>query len=388
MNRHITSEIQYVGVDDLDARLFEQQYPLPHGMSYNSYVILDDKTAILDSVESGKGRQWIRQIEAATAGRKPDYLIVHHMEPDHSACIAMAVDHWPEITIVASGKAIAMLKRFFPGREFPNTLTVKEGDKLSLGSHSLQFFAAPMIHWPEVMVSYDEREHILFSADAFGKFGALQYDDDWTNEARRYYINIVGKYGNQVQSLLKKLSDYMISIIAPLHGPVLRGKLNPYLKLYNTWSSYEAETRGVLIAYASIYGGTADAANRLAEKLRQANAGEVVVTDLCVDDMSEAIAQAFRLSSMVIASPTYDAGLYPAMHDFLYHLAIKNYRNRRVGIIENGSWAPIAGRLMTKMLDSLPGVEIVEPMITIHSRADNDTFEALDSLVKAMIETK
>lgn len=388
MNRHITSEIQYVGVDDLDARLFEQQYPLPHGMSYNSYVILDDKTAILDSVESGKGRLWIRQIEAATAGRKPDYLIVHHMEPDHSACIAMAVDHWPEITIVASGKAIAMLKRFFPGREFPNTLTVKEGDKLSLGSHSLQFFAAPMIHWPEVMVSYDEREHILFSADAFGKFGALQYDDDWTNEARRYYINIVGKYGNQVQSLLKKLSDYMISIIAPLHGPVLRGKLNPYLKLYNTWSSYEAETRGVLIAYASIYGGTADAANRLAEKLRQANAGEVVVTDLCVDDMSEAIAQAFRLSSMVIASPTYDAGLYPAMHDFLYHLAIKNYRNRRVGIIENGSWAPIAGRLMTKMLDSLPGVEIVEPMITIHSRADNDTFEALDSLVKAMIETK
>lgn len=388
MNRHLTPSIKYVGVDDTEATLFERQYPLHHGMSFNSYVVTDDKTAIMDSVEAGSGQLWIRQIESVIGDRHPDYLIVHHMEPDHSACIAMAVDRWPGITIVATAKAIAMLKRFFPGREFAHTLAVGEGDKLSLGTHTLHFYTAPMVHWPEVMVSYEEHEHVLFSADAFGKFGALQYDDDWTNEARRYYINIVGKYGNQVQALLKKLSEPLISIIAPLHGPVLRGNLNPYLKLYDRWSRYEAETRGVLVAYASIYGGTAEAANRLAEKLRIEGAGEVVVADLCTSDQSEAIAQAFRLSTMVIASPTYDAGIYPAMHDFLHHLTIKNYRNRRVAIIENGSWAPVAGRLMAKMLDQLPGIEIIHPVITIHSRPDKDTFEALDALAKVITAKK
>lgn len=385
MNRDVAADIKYVGVDDIDIQLFERQYPLPHGMSYNSYVIIDDKIAVMDSVEADHGEQWIRQVEEATGERTPDYLVVHHMEPDHSACLDHAVRQWPGIRIVATAKAVAMMKQFFPdGDVADHAVIVKEGDMLSLGRHTLRFYTAPMIHWPEVMVSYEEHDHVLFSADAFGKFGALQYEDEWVNEARRYYINIVGKYGNQVQALLKKLVEPPISVIAPLHGPVLRGNLSSYLKLYDCWSRYEPEAKGILIAYASIYGGTADAARRLAEMLRSEGVKEVTVADLCADDQSEAIAQAFRLSAMVVASPTYDGGLYPAMHDFLHHLALKNYRNRRVGLIENGSWAPMAARLMRKMLEPMPGVEIVEPVVTIVSRATAATDAELAVLAKAI----
>lgn len=388
MNQQVTPTITYIGIDMPGESLFERQYPLPKGMSYNSYLIADDKIAIMDSVETGGATQWIRQIEAAAGNRCPDYLVVHHMEPDHSACIMAAMDKWPTLTLVASQKAIAMLPQFFPGNDMTGrTLVVRQGDTLPLGHHMLHFFAAPMIHWPEVMVSYEEHDHILFSADAFGKFGALQFDDNWIDEARRYYINIVGKYGNQVQSLLTKLAEPPISIIAPLHGPVLRSDLSPYLKLYDKWSRYEPECRGVLVAYASIYGGTEAAALRLAEILREENAGAVAVMDLTACDQSEAIAQAFRFSAMVAAAPTYDASLYPAMHDFLHHLALKNYRNRRVGLIENGSWAPVAARQMRAMLEPLPAVTIVDPVVTIRSRPDENTPAALRALAKAIAAT-
>lgn len=381
----LTPSIIYTGVDDQSEHMFEQQYPLPHGMSYNSYVILDDHIAIMDSVEEGRGDQWIRQIEEATDGRKPAYLVVHHMEPDHSASILKALDRWPGLTIVASAQAIGMLDRFFPGHDFAGcTRAVKEGDTLSLGSHTLTFYAAPMVHWPEVMVSVESSEKVLFSADAFGKFGALQYDDEWTNEARRYYTNIVGKYGPQVSRLLDKLEAPDIDMIAPLHGPVLKDNLSEYVALYRKWSSYTPETRGVLVAYASIYGGTAKAAMRIAEMLRGADAGEVTVMDLCACDQSEAVAQAFRLSGMVVASPTYDAGIYPAMHDFLYHLSIKGLRNRRAGIVENGSWAPVAGKLMRDMLAKMPGMEIVEPMVTVRSRLSEADMDPLRALAAAM----
>ena len=331
----VSDSIPYVGVDDMSAGLFEAQYPIPHGMSYNSYIILDREIAIMDSVEMGQGEIWLQQIEHHLDGRTPNYLIIHHMEPDHSACIDMAMNRWPQLRIVASQKAVGMLTQFFPECDYSSrAVAVKDGDTLSLGDHLLTFYSAPMVHWPEVIVSYEHSERILFSADAFGKFGALQYPDAWENEARRYYINIVGKYGPQVQAIMRKLDGVTVDTIAPLHGPVLRGDLTPYLNLYGKWSRYEPECRGVLVAYASIYGGTAAAALKIAEMLRARGAGEVVVTDLCRDDQSEAVAQAFRLSSMIVAAPTYDAGIYPAMHDFLYHLSIKNYRNRHVGIIE------------------------------------------------------
>lgn len=383
MDCNITPTIKYVGVDDINATLFEEQYPLPHGMSYNSYVILDEKIAVLDSVEAGQGALWLQQIETATQGKAPDYLVVHHMEPDHSACITAILDRYPSLKLVASTQAIGMLPQFFPGYDFTGrTMAVKEGDTLPLGQHTLQFFSAPMVHWPEVMVSYEQSEQVLFSADAFGKFGALQYADEWDNEARRYYINIVGKYGPQVTRLLDKLTAPAISIIAPLHGPVITDNLPHYVDLYRTWSAYRPECQGVLVAYASIYGGTADAAQRIAEMLRQTDAGEIVTINLCRADQSEAVAQAFRLSSMIVAAPTYDAGLYPAMHDFLYHLSIKNYRNRRVGIIENGSWAPIAAKVMRTMLEPLPQIEIIDPVVTIRSRINDSSLQQLQLLAQ------
>lgn len=383
MDCNITPTIKYVGVDDINATLFEEQYPLPHGMSYNSYVILDEKIAVLDSVEAGQGSLWLQQIETATQGKAPDYLVVHHMEPDHSACITAILDRYPSLKLVASTQAIGMLPQFFPGYDFTGrTIAVKEGDTLPLGQHTLQFFSAPMVHWPEVMVSYEQSEQVLFSADAFGKFGALQYADEWDNEARRYYINIVGKYGPQVTRLLDKLTSPAISIIAPLHGPVITDNLTHYVDLYRTWSAYRPECQGVLVAYASIYGGTADAAQRIAEMLRQTDAGEIVTINLCRADQSEAVAQAFRLSSMIVAAPTYDAGLYPAMHDFLYHLSIKNYRNRRVGIIENGSWAPIAAKAMRTMLEPLPQIEIIDPVVTIRSRINDNSMQQLQLLAQ------
>lgn len=387
MERKLTPSIHYVGIDDTEITKFENQYPLSHGMSFNSYLIVDDKIALVDSVEADMDQQWIRQVEEIIGDRAPDYLLVHHMEPDHSASIDKALDRWPDLKIVASAKAIAMMSRFHPGRDFShNTMAVAEGDSLRLGAHNLQFFAAPMIHWPEVIVSYESTEKVLFSSDAFGKFGALQYKDDWVNEARRYFVNIVGKYGTQVQGLLKKVSALDVRMIAPLHGPVLSGDLKPYVDLYDCWSSYRPETRGVLVAYSSIYGSTAEAARRLAEMLRVRDCGEIVAMDLCSAEQSEVIAQAFRLSAMVVAAPTYDASIYPPMQDFLHHLVLKTYRNRCVGFIENGSWAPVAGRLMRKMLEPLNGLEFVDSIVTVISRPDASTDQQLAVMADAIAE--
>ncbi len=394
MTEFITPSIAYVGVDDTDADRFERQYHLhSRGMSYNSYAIIDTSIAIMDSVEAGAGDRWIENITRATQGRDPDYLIVQHMEPDHSACIMVAASRWPHMKIVASAKAIQMLSQFFPDAQIdPERLvTVAEGQTLSLGSHTLRFMTAPMIHWPEVIVSYETKTATLFSADAFGKFGALSLTKShpWADEARRYFINIVGKYGAQVQTLLKKIADLpRIDAIAPLHGPVIQGSdIQQAIRLYKTWSSYNHETPGVLIAHASIYGGTSHAARLLADMLRQAGIGPIVETDLNEADQAEAIAQAFRFSHLVVASPTYDAGIYPPMHDFIHHLALKNYRNRHVAIIENGSWAPTAGRLMRKMLEALPGVTVIEPVVTITSRLDSASEARLRLLAEEIIET-
>lgn len=385
MNQNVTPSIFSVGIDDPNVQLFEQQYKLTRGMSYNSYAIIDRQIAVVDSVEAGHADQWLRQISEATDGSAVDYLIVQHMEPDHSACIMEAVDRWPGLKIVTTAKSAAMLAQFFPQADLSDRIqTVKEGDTLQLGDHTLRFIMAPMVHWPEVMVTYDETDKVLFSADAFGKFGAVQYPDDWVSEARRYYINIVGKYGAQVQALLRKLQEPAIRTIAPLHGPVLRENLAFYVDLYHRWSRYEPECKGILVAYSSIYGGTAEAANRLAEMLRRRNCGEIVTMDLSLTDQAEAVAQAFRLSAMVVAAPTYDAALYPPMHDFLHHLRLKNYRNRRVGMIENGSWAPIAAKLMREMLQPLQGIEIVEPVVTVRSRLNAANIDQLEALADAM----
>ncbi len=381
----ITDDIVFVGIDDAAVKVFEAQYPLQLGMSYNSYVIVDEKIAVMDSVEERGGDQWLTDILAATSGRQPDYLVVQHMEPDHSACIARAMSHFPTMKIVTGVQAAKMLPQFFPDYDFADrVMTVKEGDTLSLGSHELRFYAAPMIHWPEVMVSYDVATRTLFSADAFGKFGALQYADDWVGEARRYYINIVGRYGSQVQSFLKKMAGVEISRIAPLHGPVLEAPLDKYLRLYDLWSSYRPETAGVCIAYASIYGATAEAALELADSLRRSGI-QVVTMDLATCDQSEAVAQAFRLSHLVLASATYDAGLFPPMHDFIHHLNLKNFRNRTVGYIENGSWAPTAAKRMSALLATMPGIVELEPAVTIRSRLNDESRKALGSLADAII---
>lgn len=386
MAKKIADDIVFVGIDDASVRRFESQYPTPLGMSYNSYVIADEKIAVMDSVESHGGEQWLTDIVSATEGREPDYLVVHHMEPDHSANIALALHHFPDMTIVASAAALRMLPRFFPDVDFSGrTMAVKEGDVVNLGHHNLTFYAAPMVHWPEVMVSYDAYSRTLFSADAFGKFGSLQYADDWTPEARRYYVNIVGKYGAQVQSLLKKLKDLDIARIAPLHGPVLGTDLERYLNLYDAWSSYRPETEGVLVAYASIYGGTAEAALMLADSLRRGGINQVAAIDLTVTDVSEAVAQAFRLSHLVLACPTYDAGLFPPMEEFITHLASKNFSNRPVAYIENGSWAPMAASIMQKRMEEMKGITRIEPKVTIPSRVDAATKTALDELSKAII---
>lgn len=389
-SNHISGNIRYVGVDDTDIALFENQYPVPHGISYNSYIVKGDKTALLDTVESRFGAEWMAKVRSELQGASPDYLVIHHMEPDHSSNIAKAMAAFPQMIIVASQKALAMLPQFFEGTDFTGrTLVVKEGDTLDLGGRQLRFFAAPMVHWPEVMVSYDIEDKVLFSADAFGKFGALCYDDDdWSPEARRYYINIVGKYGAQVQNLLKKLAGLDISDIAPLHGPVLTGNLSRYVGLYDTWSTYRPEERGVLVAYASVYGGTRECALEFADMLRSQGAGTVVTFDLCRQDQSEAVAQAFRLSALVLASVTYDASLFPAMAEFLHHLRMKNYRNRTVGFIENGSWAPIAAKLMKDAVADLTGISAVEPVVTIRSRmhsADRDAMSNLAAAIAAKI---
>ena len=382
----ITPTIKYVGVDDLDIDLFESQYVVPEGMSYNSYVILDEKVAIMDTVDARKGAEWWANVEAVLAGRTPDYLVVQHLEPDHAALIHEVLGKYPEVKVVATAKAVQMMPQFFDSVDFEQrTIAVKEGDTLSLGSHTLQFFVAPMVHWPEVMVSYEQSEKVLFAADAFGKFGALCNEGSWDCEARRYFINICGKYGAQVQTLLKKAATLDIAMICPLHGPVLTENLSHYIGLYDIWSKYEPETEGVLVAYASIHGGTAAAADRLAQILREKGAPKVVVADLSRCDMAEAVEDAFRYSHMVVCAASYDADVFPPMHDFLHHLKLKNYQSRKVAIVENGSWAPTAGRVMRAMLEGMKGVEIVEPMVTIRSRMKESDLPAMEQLATALL---
>lgn len=382
----ITPAIKYVGVDDLDIDLFESQYVVPEGMAYNSYIILDEKVAIMDTVDARKSAEWWANVVAVLDGRTPDYLVVQHLEPDHAALIHEVLDRYPLVKVVATAKAVQMMPQFFDSVDFEGrTIAVKEGDTLSLGSHTLQFFVAPMVHWPEVMVSYEQSEKVLFAADAFGKFGALCNGGAWDCEARRYFINICGKYGAQVQTLLKKAATLDIKTICPLHGPVLTENLGHYIGLYDIWSKYEPENEGVLVAYASIHGGTAVAANRLADMLRENGAPKVVVTDLSRCDMAEAVEDAFRYSHMVVCAASYDADVFPPMHDFLHHLKLKNYQNRRVAIVENGSWAPTAGRVMRAMLEGMKNVKIVEPVVTIRSRMKESDLPAMEQLATALL---
>ena len=393
MTVSLNSMVKYIGVDDLDLDLFESQYVVPEGMSYNSYVILDDRIAIMDTADIRKEEQWKANLAEAMGGRKPDYLVVHHMEPDHSALVAWVLDAYPGITLVSSAKAVQMLGQFFEGIDLEGrTKVVKEGDVIDLGTHTLRFFAAPMVHWPEVMVSFDAADGALYSADAFGKFGALSKcgfygrdDDDWACEGRRYYFNIVGKYGAQVQALLRKLSDLPVKTIRPLHGPVLEDDLGQYVSLYDTWSKYAPESEGVFIACASIHGGTLKAAEKLADILRAKGAKKVVLSDLCRSDVAENVEDAFRYPTMVIAASSYDAGLFTPMYEFLHRLQIKGYSNRRVAIVENGSWAPSAARVMVEMVGAMKNIELVDQVVTIRSRMKASDIPALESLADAVL---
>lgn len=391
--RELGNKVLYIGTDDLDIDLFEGQYVVPEGMSYNSYIVLDDKVAILDTCDARKAPEWKENLLEGLAGRKPDYIVVHHMEPDHSALAAWVLEQWSEVTLVASAQAVKMLGQFFPGIQLDGRVqVVKEGDVLPLGAHSLSFIAAPMVHWPEVLMSYDASDGALYSADGIGKFGALSKcgfygrdDDDWACEARRYYFNIVGKYGAQVQAVLKKASALDIRTIRPLHGPILEDNLGEYLHLYDLWSSYTPETDGVFIACASIHGGTLAAAEKLAEILRAKGAPKVVLSDLTRSDIAENIEDAFRYPRMVAAASSYDAGLFTPMYDFLHRLQIKGYCKRSVAIVENGSWAPSAGRVMREMFGAMKEVCVVEPAVTIRSRMRPEDIPALEALADAIL---
>ena len=389
--REIAKGIRYIGADDVNLDLFESQYAVPEGMSYNSYLIEDDKIAILDTADRRVGDTWLRNLEEALAGRTPDYLVVHHMEPDHSALIAQVAEKYPAVVVVASAKALQFLGQFAPGRSF-NTLAVKEGDVLELGAHTLRFIAAPMVHWPEVMMSRESLTGVLFSADAFGKFGALSRcgfygdeDGDWACEARRYYFNICGKYGVPVSTVLKKIGQDVPSVIAPLHGPVLRENLEYYLSLYTTWSSYGVETPGIFVAHASIHGGTAEVAERFAQLLRDKGCPMVAICDLTRDDRAEAVEDAFRYGTLVLAAASYDAGLFTPAYDFLHSLQMKGWQKRRVGLIENGSWAPSAGRVMKEMLGAMKDITLVGDLVTITSRYKPEDQPALDALASALL---
>lgn len=388
MEMNISPDIRYIGVDDLDIDLFENQYIVPEGMSYNSWLITDSQVAILDTADARLAEEWKHNLSLALGTRQPDFLVVHHMEPDHASLVAWAMEQYPAMQIVCSTQAAKMLPQFFEGIKTDGRVRiVKEGDTLPLGQHTLRFIGAPMVHWPEVLMSYEEKSGTLFSADAFGKFGALQNEtDDWACEARRYYFNICGKYGTQVKNVLKKATSPCPQAICPLHGPMLRGAaLQQAVSLYETWSSYEPESEGVLVAYASIHGGTKKAAERLADMLREKGAKKVVLADLTRSDMAEVIEDAFRYPALVVAASSYDAGVFPVMHDFLYHLQIKNYQKRRLGIVENGSWAPTAGRVMRAMIEQLKDCEIVEPMVTIRSRMKEADLPQLELLAQAML---
>lgn len=363
----ITEDIRYIGVNDHDIDLFEGQYVVENGMAYNSYVLLDEKIAVFDTVDARFGEEWLANLENTIGGRLPDYLIVQHMEPDHSANIAKFMEKFPAAQVVASAKAFAMMQQFFGTDYAERRVVVGEGSTLSLGRHTLTFVTAPMVHWPEVIVTYDSTDKVLFSADGFGKFGALDADEDWTCEARRYYIGIVGKYGAQVQALLKKAAKLDIQIICPLHGPILTENLGFYLDKYNTWSSYGVESEGVLIAYTSVYGHTKAAVELLAKTLEEKGCPKVVVTDLARDDMAEAVEDAFRYGKLVLATTTYNAGIFPFMQTFIDHLTERNYQNRTIGMIENGSWAPMAAKTMKKMLENSKNLTFTETTVTLKS---------------------
>lgn len=381
--KKITEDIIYAGVDDKKIDLFEGQYRVPDGMTYNSYVILDEKTAVMDTVDAGFTEEWLGNVKNALGGRKPDYLVVQHMEPDHSANIASFAQTYPEAVIVASQKAFAMMSGFF-GTDFADRrIIVGEGDTLVLGKHTLNFVTAPMVHWPEVIVTYDSFDKVLFSADGFGRFGSSDPAQDWVNEARRYYIGIVGKYGAQVQALLKKAAKLDIEIICPLHGPVLNENLGGCISLYNTWSSYAAESDDILIAYTSVYGNTAAAVNMLAEKLRQ-KGSSVIVMDLARCDMSEAVAQAFRCAKLVLATTTYNAGIFPFMREFIENLTERGFRGRTVAFIENGSWASMAAKVMRGMLADSKDITLVEPVVTLKCALNEDSLAQLDKLSEAL----
>lgn len=379
----ISDSIRYVGVNDNDIDLFEGQYIVPNGVSYNSYLIKDEKTALMDTVDIHKYDEWEKTLEAELGGKAPDYLVIHHVEPDHSGSIAKLIEKYPDITLVGNAKTFVMLNQFFDIDDSVKKLTVKEGETLSLGSHTLTFFMAPMVHWPEVMVSYEESEKVLFSADAFGKFGAIGTDEDWACEARRYYFNIVGKYGAPVQTLLKKAANLDIAKICPLHGPVLDSDLDYYIALYQTWSSYAPEKEGVFIAYASIYGNTKNAAMILKDMLEEKGVA-VAAADLARDDMAECVEDAFKYSKLVCAASSYDGGVFPPMADFLHHLKSKTYQNRTVALIENGSWAPSAARTMKAELEGMKNVTVLENTVTIKSAVKEADKEALKALAEVI----
>ena len=382
----VTESILYVGCDDKDIDLFESQYHVPNGVSYNSYVIMDEKVAVMDTTDPRVTKEWLSNVEKVLKDRTPDYLVINHMEPDHAGNIQKIAEKYPNMKLVSNAKVFTMLPQFFDFDLADRTIVVKEGDTLSLGTHTLQFFLAPMVHWPEAMVTYELSEKVLFSADGFGKFGALDAGEEWTDEARRYFINIVGKYGAQVQALLKKAATLDIQIICPLHGPVLKEDLGYYIGKYLTWSSYEPEEEGIVVACASIHGNTRRAMERFVEILKEKGAKNVVLFDLARDDMAEAVSCAYRYDRLVLASATYDASLFPCMEDFLYHLKIKNFQNRKVAIVENGSWAPMAGKHIRSYVEGMKNMELVGDTVTIRSTMNAKNVEELNALADALLK--
>ncbi len=382
---HVSDAVRYIGVDDTTIDLFESQYPVPEGVSYNSYLILDEKVAVMDTVDRRGAVEWMSNLEKELNGRKPDYLVIHHLEPDHAGSIGLLAELYPEMTLVGNAKTFQMLPKFFPGDWTGRSLTVKEGDTLSLGEHTLTFLMAPMVHWPEVMVSYESKEKILFSADGFGRFGALGVDQPWDCEARRYYFNIVGKYGAQVQTLLKKAAGLDIQTICPLHGPVLKEDLGHYIGKYDLWSRYEPESEGVLVAYASIHGNTARAAAKMHDILKEKGCPTVLLSDLSRGDQSLVVEDAFRYGKTVFMSPTYDGGLFPPMDHFMAHLRDKTWRNRKAAIIENGSWAPAAARIMRGYLEAMKGIDVCPTVHTIQGAVKDSDIAAMEQIADELL---
>lgn len=385
MNINISDAIKYIGVDDKDIDLFESQYIVPNGISYNSYVILDEKICVLDTVDKRKTDEWVANLENVLDGKTPDYLIINHLEPDHASNIQLLADKYPDMKLVGNAKTFNMLPQFFDIDLTDRTVTVKEGDSLNLGEHTLSFYMAPMVHWPEVMVTYESKEKVLFSADGFGKFGALDTDEDWACEARRYYFNICGKYGVQVQALLKKAAKLDIEKICPLHGPVLTENLGYYINLYDIWSKYEPEVDGIFIAYCSIHGNTEKAALKLYDILKEKTDKKIAISDISRSDMAENVEDAFKYSTLVVAAPSYDGGVFPVMNDFLHHLKIKGYKNRKVAMIENGSWAPCAIKSMQPYFDEMKGIEISDAKVTIRSTMTAENEVQLAALADSII---